>query len=143
MVLFSTKFQEYITCQDKTCNKQKKKYDKIFDKELFNPNSKCKKQQNILQEKYDRTFLSKQQMLIAKTLKRNYINHAKYDTDIGKLKKVLDPKLMEDEDFLKVFTCRTEMDIAAKKRDECITKKCGKQPKIYGGKSKRKSKRKS
>lgn len=75
-------------------------------------------------------------------MKRNYINHAKYDRDIEKLKQVLDPKLMEDEDFLKLFTCRKEMDIAAKKRDECITKKCGKQPKIYGGKTKRKRKTK-
>ena len=55
-------------------------------------------------------------MRIAKTLKRNYINPAKYDRDIGKLKEALDPNLMEDANFLKLFTCRKEMDIAAKER---------------------------
>ena len=44
-----TKFQKYITCQHKSCKKQKKKYDILFDKEVSNPNSECKKQQKVVQ----------------------------------------------------------------------------------------------
>lgn len=129
----SSDFDSYIECHQKVCKKEKNKYDTLFDKEMLNSNSKCKILHKKLQSKYDPAFLREQQMRMNKTLKRNYINHKKYDNDLHKLKNVMDSKLMEDNDFLDALSCKKDLDKAALKRDKCIRKHCGRVPKIKGG----------
>ena len=135
-------FLSYVECHQKVCKKEKKKYDKLFNAEMMNPNSKCKRQTKRLQSKYDPVFLQEQQMRLQKTLKRPYMNHNKYDKDILKLKNTMDPKLMADKDFIEALTCKKGLDKAALTRDKCIRNKCGPVPKMKGGKA-RKSRRKS
>jgi len=139
-------FLSYVECHQKVCKKKKKQHDKLFNAEMMNPNSKCKRQTKRLQSKYDPVFLQEQQMRLQKTLKRPYINHNKYDKDILKLKNTMDPKLMADKDFIEALTCKKGLDKAALTRDKCIRNKCGPVPKMKGGKarkSRRKSRRKS
>lgn len=137
----SSEFESYVECHQKACKKEKKKYDKLFDKEMLNSNSKCKTLHKKLKSKYDPVFLQEQQTRMNKTLKRNYINHNKYDKDLRKLKNIMDPKMMEDEDFLDALSCKKGLDKAALNRDKCIRKQCGRVPKIKGGKITRRKKR--
>ena len=134
-------FLSYVECHQKVCKKKKKQHDKLFNAEMMNPNSKCKRQTKRLQSKYDPVFLQEQQMRLQKTLKRAYINHNKYDKDILKLKNTMDPKLIADKDFIKALTCKKGLDKAALTRDKCIRNKCGPVPKMKGGKRTRRRKK--
>jgi hypothetical protein len=133
--------EKYYQCQKDICKKEKGKETKLMDeilKNLNTPRNKCNRSLKILQSKFDIAFLREQQLLVIKTLNRNYIDK----NDMKRLKGIINENLLVDKEFQELLACRKKYTLAKRKREICVQEMCGKDPFTKGGRT-RKSRRRS
>lgn len=135
-------WHNYYECQKDICNKEKLRETQAMDELLKNLNDTkhpCDIASKNIQKKFDMQFLQKQQLLVMKTLGRNYLQKS----DLKHLKGVIDNSLLNNKDFLTLLKCREKYSLAKYKKDRCVRKKCGKDPFTKGGRRTRKQRRKT